>query len=476
MKFLAILKDSFREAVDGWVIFVMFALSLLLILFVAQFSVEPVPAEEAFQEITHKFMIVYPDRGQGSFARPFFYDIHVINLEKTNDSSAPQAGDYRFVLKITDFAGTVTRRGPHGAVVEADDNDKSKDDKEKKNGEKEKKEKMPSAFRQAVAYWSKPATRDEVFAFKEVEPTGVTDELMVEFLRDQFLTHGNMNVEKIAKRPSTAEGTFEFDVETKGLKGAKGWPHNPHFLFGVWKLHLPLTLGTWLYLLESTLVSDIGATIVLLVGVIITAFYIPNMMRKGSIDLLLSKPMSRPLLLLYKYIGGMTFVFINTVFAVGGVWLVIGLRTGVWGTGILWTIPAVTFYFAILYAISTLAAVLTRNAIVAILVTMAFWAVMFVVGFVHNKLEPYRDDKTLEIPKTVYTVSDTVNAALPRTTDLDNLMNKLVVDDTLGVAEKRQMKKDKFTYPPWGEVVGVSGAYIVIMLGLACWRFTTRDY
>jgi hypothetical protein len=28
----------------------------------------------------------------------------------------------------------------------------------------------------------------------------------------------------------------------------------------------------------------------------------------------------------------------------------------------------------------------------------------------------------------------------------------------------------------WGESVGVSLAFIAVMLGLACWRFATRDY
>jgi hypothetical protein len=32
------------------------------------------------------------------------------------------------------------------------------------------------------------------------------------------------------------------------------------------------------------------------------------------------------------------------------------------------------------------------------------------------------------------------------------------------------------TTPPLGEVLGVSCAFIALMLGLACWRFSARDY
>jgi ABC-type transport system involved in multi-copper enzyme maturation permease subunit len=351
------------------------------------------------------------------------------------------------------------------------------------NGKQPSPEKKPEAaktrsthFRQAVAYWNGPADKDAAFGLKDVDTSAVTDEMTVAFIKDQFRSHGNMELKKVTKLPTTSDDTEEFEIETAGMKGAKGWPHNPHLFFGLWKIKAPIPLGVQLYFIESTILSDIGATIALLVSIVITAFFIPNLMRKGSIDLMLSKPMSRPLVLIYKYIGGLTFMFVNTAFAVGGVWLMIGLRTGVWGSGLLWTVLALTYYFALLYAVSTLTAVLTRNAIVAILVTMFVWGFMFVVGFAHNKLEPYRNDKTFEIPDSVFMVSDTVNAILPRTTDLDNLMNKWVVDDTLGASEKKLLKKDKFVYPSWIEVFGVSGIYIFAMLGLACWRFTTRDY
>ena len=52
---------------------------------------------------------------------------------------------------------------------------------------------------------------------------------------------------------------------------------------------------------------------------------------------------------------------ILTAFTVGGVWVAIGLRTGFWTPHFLAVIPLLTFYFAILYAVSTLAAVLTRS-------------------------------------------------------------------------------------------------------------------
>ena len=474
-KLIAILKDSFRESVDGWVIYVMLALTTLLLVLVASMSVEPMPAQQAFDHMVNHFVIVNSDHGESVAARPFFFLVSAKELAKLNDAKLPQQGDYRFVLEINDTNYDTKASGRGRNRPQDEDGEKNKAANGPAVAGNEPKR---SQFLQAVAYWTKVATHDELLMMKDPDTSGVTDEQMVEFIRGQFLTYGNMDVTKLTKRPGGSNGVYQFDVETKGIKGAKGWLHEPRLFFGAWKPSIPQSLGMWIYLVEGSLISDVGATIALMVGVIITAFFIPNLMRKGTVDLLLAKPIHRTTLLLFKYLGGLTFVFLNTAFAVGGIWLVIGLRTGVWNTGILFVILAITFYFAILYAVSTFAAVLTRSAIVAILATVAFWGLMFVVGFAQNRLQPLREDKTIgeNIPKTLIDTVDVMNTSLPRTNDLDNLMMKLIVDDTLGRAEQRQLKKERLKYPAWGEVLGVSCGYIFVLLGLSCIRFVYRDY
>ncbi len=61
MSFLAILKDSFREAVDSKVFYAMIGLSLLLILLVGCVSFKPLPAEDALPSIVNNFgfQVVY---------------------------------------------------------------------------------------------------------------------------------------------------------------------------------------------------------------------------------------------------------------------------------------------------------------------------------------------------------------------------------------------------------------------------------
>ena len=70
------------------------------------------------------------------------------------------------------------------------------------------------------------------------------------------------------------------------------------------------------YWIEDYMVNGFGSWIGILVAVVLTAFFVPNMLRKGTVDMLLVKPIHRVDVLLYKYIGGLTFVFLNAV--VGG--------------------------------------------------------------------------------------------------------------------------------------------------------------
>jgi hypothetical protein len=135
----------------------------------------------------------------------------------------------------------------------------------------------------------------------------------------------------------------------------------------------------------SRLVGNIGVFIALLV----TASIVPQMLDAGAIDLLLSKPVARPFLFLSKFFGGCVFILLNAVFLIVGLWLVIGLRFGLWSSGLLWTIPVFVFVFAIYYSVSTFAAVIWRNAVVSIVVSILFWAVCFTVGVAKSALDEW---------------------------------------------------------------------------------------
>jgi ABC-type transport system involved in multi-copper enzyme maturation permease subunit len=226
---------------------------------------------------------------------------------------------------------------------------------------------------------------------------------------------------------------------------------------------------------EDTLVGAIGAGITMLLSTVITAFFIPNMLRKGAIDLLLAKPIHRSVLLIYKFIGGLSFMFLNTAFVVVGMWLVLGLRSGLWAPNFLLIIFILTFEFAIFYAVSALFGVLTRSPIVSILAACLTWVVLFAIGLGYVVLDATRPFKPWS--DWVYTVGDTIHFVLPHYKDLDVLTSHLLARDLMAPdSQERKMMDKSFTSIRWGESLGVTTTFIAIMLGLSCWWFATRDY
>jgi len=95
----------------------------------------------------------------------------------------------------------------------------------------------------------------------------------------------------------------------------------------------------------------------------------------GRIDWLLSKPVSRAGLLMWRFAGNVLVVSLNVWYLVLGVWLILGWKTGVWDTGFLAAAATTTFMFLVLLSVVTLAVVLTGSAALA---TMLAFALMVV--------------------------------------------------------------------------------------------------
>jgi hypothetical protein len=139
---------------------------------------------------------------------------------------------------------------------------------------------------------------------------------------------------------------------------------------------LPLLVHFALASLTTFLAGILGVFIAILV----TAPTVPQTFEPGAIDLLLSKPVSRSLLFLTKFFGASTFILLNSVYLIGGMWLIAGLRFDIWSGRLLLCIPVFVFLFVIYYSVSALTGVIWRNAIVSVCCTILFWGLCFAVG------------------------------------------------------------------------------------------------
>jgi hypothetical protein len=119
----------------------------------------------------------------------------------------------------------------------------------------------------------------------------------------------------------------------------------------------------------------------ILLGILVTASIIPDMLQPGSLHLLLSKPISRPLLLLSKFVGGCAFVFLCVVQLIIGLYLIAGLRLDLWNARLLLCIPVAVFSFSVFYSISLVAGLRWRSPILSIGVTTICGTFFLLVGF-----------------------------------------------------------------------------------------------
>lgn len=97
----------------------------------------------------------------------------------------------------------------------------------------------------------------------------------------------------------------------------------------------------------------------------------PSILEPGRIELLLSKPVSRVHILLGRYLGNVLVISSNVTYLVLGVWIILGIKTGIWSKSFLFSIVTTIFVFAVLLTVVVLIGVLFESAALATMVTIA---------------------------------------------------------------------------------------------------------
>jgi len=118
----------------------------------------------------------------------------------------------------------------------------------------------------------------------------------------------------------------------------------------------------------------------LLIAIIVTANMIPDMFEPGSLNLLLSKPISRWGLFTSKFFGGCVFIGLCASYLFFGLWLWMGWGMGIWDRAMLLSIPLYIIVFAIYFSVSAVVGLIWRSPIVSVILTLMFWAFCFAIG------------------------------------------------------------------------------------------------
>jgi ABC-2 type transport system permease protein len=98
---------------------------------------------------------------------------------------------------------------------------------------------------------------------------------------------------------------------------------------------------------------------------------IPSVLEAGRISLLLSKPLTRSMLLLGRYAGNVLVVAVNHIYLISSIWIVLGVKTGIWEPRFLLAIPISIFIFAVLLCAVVLVGVISESAALSVMVAVA---------------------------------------------------------------------------------------------------------
>jgi ABC-type transport system involved in multi-copper enzyme maturation permease subunit len=252
------------------------------------------------------------------------------------------------------------------------------------------------------------------------------------------------------------------------------------------------------------------ATILALVS---TAGVFPDLITSGSIDLVVSKPISRLRLFLTQYAAALLFVTLQvTIFSVAS-FLVLGLRGGVWEPGLFIGVPLVVCFYSYLFSVCVLLGILRRSTVAALLLTLLFWAFVGGLGWTENWFlvfrtaheqgvslippppnapkpaaragqPPDRSDWVVVTHKVLYGLK----TVLPKTGETLNLMDRTMVSmaelseatrrrpgnrpsNDVGLQVEQELRSRSVAW-----IVGTSLAFEAVILAWAAWVFCRRDY
>jgi ABC-type transport system involved in multi-copper enzyme maturation permease subunit len=111
---------------------------------------------------------------------------------------------------------------------------------------------------------------------------------------------------------------------------------------------------------------------IIVLGTFGAAGLMTSFVEKGIVELYLSKPFNRWELFVSRALGASVGVAANLMYCIVGLWLVFGLKLGVWHFGFLVAGLLVSYAFICYFSLVSFVAVWSRNAIMAIVFGLFF--------------------------------------------------------------------------------------------------------
>ena len=247
--------------------------------------------------------------------------------------------------------------------------------------------------------------------------------------------------------------------------------------FGAVRVPLARDAKHAVHALQLALASGVADTLGVLLALVWTAGFLPGFLDRQSISVLLAKPAPRWALLLGKYAGVLAFVLLQGAIFVGGTWLALGARTGIWDFCYLRSAPLLLLHFGIFFSVSLLLAVCTRSTVASVFGSIAFWLLCWGMNFGrHALVADVAAGSGAEFGQPLLGIVEFGYWFLPKPADLG-----MLVRDALGARDfYGQPAAFDFVqahgqfHPVWS--VAASLAFMLLIFWAAVRQFVATDY
>lgn len=301
----------------------------------------------------------------------------------------------------------------------------------------------------------------------------------VEFLPRQE-RFGPMRVAMLIGLPTWSQAALSVDTltlkpeELAARSGVSTVSGELTLLFGA--IRVPLTrdrrhLVSSIQIVLAGYVADAAGVLLALVW---TAGFLPSFLDPAAASVMLAKPIPRWGLLLGKYLGVLLFVLAQATLFVGGTWLALGVKTGVWEPRYLLCIPLLVTHFAVFFGFSAFIAVATRSTVASVIGSILFWLICWGMNFGRHGflLTP----EASQIGEATRFLIEAGYWILPKPADMGFLLfESMNVGDYFGtIVDIRRLQQqggiDAFLS------VGSSLLATVAVLAAAAWQFRETEY
>lgn len=210
---------------------------------------------------------------------------------------------------------------------------------------------------------------------------------------------------------------------------------------------------------QSYIVAGIPMFMLVSSMLIITSSFVPDMLKKGHIDLLLSKPISRTRIVIGHFLAATLIVLVAFAFLLGIIWILVSAKTGFWNPSFLYSILWFTLIFSILYSAVMFIGILSRSTILTIIINMLlFFPLSFLLYLANRYFQS--DEKSIVFGPVAESFLKFFYQILPKPWDVQDITVSFVTQSAVS------------NYMP----LISSLLFMFIMLVLSIWYFNKKDY